>query len=83
MEVENVVCFRGTRCSRNSRNESGDVGSTITEANAAAATPTTGILAAGADEVSAAVAAVFGAHAEGYQILSTQAAAFHQQFVQA
>ncbi len=59
------------------------IGSTINEANAAAAGQTTSVLAAGADEVSAAVAAVFGAHAEGYQVLSTQAAAFHQQFVQA
>ncbi|MGO9507020.1 MAG: PE family protein, partial [Mycobacterium sp.] len=34
------------------------IGSTISEANAAALAPTTGVLAAGADEVSAAVAAV-------------------------
>src|SRR5262249_26270849 len=54
----------------------------ITEANAAAAAPTTGLLAAGADEVSEAVAAVFGSHAAAYQALTTEAAAFHQQFVQ-
>jgi PPE-repeat protein len=48
----------------------------------AAAAPTTGIVAAGADEVSAAVAALFSAHATEYQALSTSAAAFHEQFVQ-
>lgn len=58
------------------------VGSTINAAAAAAATPTTGLLAAGADEVSAAVAAVFGAHAQAYQNVSARAAAFHEQFVQ-
>src|SRR5258708_23420763 len=57
--------------------------STLTEANAAAAASTTELLAAGADEVSAAVAALFGAHAQGYQAVSAHAAAFHQQFVQA
>ena len=35
-----------------------------------------------ADEVSAAVAALFGSHAQAYQALSAQAAAFHSQFVQ-
>ncbi len=59
------------------------VGSTINEANAAAAGRTTSLLAAGGDEVSAAVAAVFVAQAQGYQALSAQAAAFHQEFVQA
>ena len=61
---------------------SGEIGSTISAANAAAAAPTTGVLAAGADEVSAAIAALFGAHAQAYQALSAQAAAFHSQFVQ-
>ncbi|MGB9224672.1 PE family protein, partial [Mycobacterium sp.] len=59
------------------------IGSTIGAANAAAAAPTEAVLAAGADEVSVAVAAVFGAHAQSYQALSAQAAAFHDQFVQA
>jgi hypothetical protein len=57
-----------------------NVASTISEANAAAAAPTSTVLAAGGDEVSAAVAAMFGAHAQAYQALSAQAAAFHQQF---
>ncbi|WP_176357762.1 PE family protein, partial [Mycobacterium persicum] len=59
------------------------IGSTISAANAAAAGNIEAVLAAGADEVSAAVAAVFGAHALSYQAVSAQAAVFHDQFVQA
>jgi hypothetical protein len=59
------------------------IGSAISTANAAAAAPTTGALAAAADEVSAQVAALFSEHALGYQQLSSQVAAFHAQFVQA
>jgi hypothetical protein len=58
------------------------IDSTIGAANTAAAAPTAEMVAAGADEVSAAVTAVFAAHAQGYQTLSAQAAAFHSQFVQ-
>ena len=59
------------------------IGSSITSANTAAATPTTAVLAAAEDEVSAAIAALFSAHGQGFQALSAQAAAFHEQFVQA
>ena len=59
------------------------LGFTISAANAAAAAPTTGLMAAGAYEVSAAVAALFGAHGQAHQALSAQAAAFHQEFVRA
>jgi hypothetical protein len=59
------------------------IGSAISTANAAAVAPTTGVLAAAADEVSAQVAALFSEHALGYQQLSSQVAAFHAQFVQA
>ncbi len=59
------------------------IGSTIGTANAAAAVPTTTVLAAGADEVSAAMAALFSGHAQAYQALSAQAALFHEQFVRA
>ncbi len=59
------------------------IGSALSTANAAAAAPTIEVLAAGADEVSAAIAAFFGAHAQAYQALSEQASAFHLQFVQA
>jgi PE family len=59
-----------------------NIGSTISSANTAAMGPTSGVLAAGADEVSATVAALFDAHAQVYQALSAQAAYFHEQFVQ-
>ncbi len=59
-----------------------NIGSTISSANTAAMGPTSGVLAAGADEVSATVAALFDAHAQAYQALSAQAAYFHDQFVQ-
>src|SRR6516164_296033 len=60
-----------------------NIGSTLNAAHAAAAAPTTGVLAAAGDEVSAAIAAVFSAHGQGFQALGAQAAAFHDQFVQA
>jgi PE family protein len=53
----------------------------LSSANAAAATRTTAILTAAEDEVSAAIATLFSGHAQTYQALSNQAAAFHQQFV--
>ncbi|MCV7093148.1 PE family protein, partial [Mycobacterium interjectum] len=62
--------------------ELGRLGSTISEVNSAAAAQTTTLASAGADEVSAAIAAVFGAHGQSYQALSAQVAAFHDQFVQ-
>lgn len=40
-------------------NNLAQIGSTLSAANAAALAPTTGVLAAGADEVSAAVASLF------------------------
>src|ERR1700751_1332719 len=60
-----------------------NIGSTLNAAHAAAATRTTGMLAAAEDEGSAAIAALFSAHGQGFQALSAQAAAFHDQFVQA
>jgi len=60
-----------------------NIGSSLSEANGAAAAPTTGVLAAAEDEVSAAIATVFSAHGQGFQALGAQAAAFHDQFVQA
>ena len=59
-----------------------NIRSSLTAAHAAAAIPTTGIAAAGADDVSAAVAALFGEFGEEYQALSAQVSTFHQQFVQ-
>ena len=49
-----------------------NIGSTITEANASAVAPTTGVLAAGADEVSAAIASLFSGHAEAFQTAERQ-----------
>jgi PE family len=57
------------------------VGSVVSAANAAAAAPTTGVVPAAADEVSALTAAQFAAHAQMYQDFSAQAAAIHEQFV--
>ncbi|WP_142995491.1 PE family protein, partial [Mycobacterium persicum] len=57
------------------------IGSTITAASAVAAAPTTNVLAAAADEISTALAALFGAHGDAFQALSARAALFHDQFV--
>ncbi|WP_249044857.1 PE family protein, partial [Mycobacterium riyadhense] len=57
------------------------IGSTMNAANAAAATRTAGLLPAAADEVSTTIAALFEAHAWEYQLLSTRAAAYHDEFV--
>ena len=56
-------------------------GSSLTTQNAAAAAPTTGVLPAAADEVSALTAAQFATHAQMYQAISAQAAAIHEMFV--
>jgi hypothetical protein len=58
-----------------------DLGSTLRSANAAAATQTTSIAAPAADEVSAAITALLGTHAQGFHAASTKAAAFHDDFV--
>jgi len=58
------------------------VGSTLSAAHMAAATPTVAVLPAAADEVSTSIAHLFSRHAQGYQALAAQAAAFHEQFVQ-
>ncbi|ORA93287.1 hypothetical protein BST27_28970, partial [Mycobacterium intermedium] len=59
------------------------VGSALSAANAAAVVPTTQVLVAAGDEVSAAVAALFADHAQDYQALSAQVAGYHARFVQA
>lgn len=56
---------------------------TIRTASAAAAGPTSGVLAAAGDEVSAAIANVFGGYGQEYQALIGQAAAFHAEFTKA
>jgi hypothetical protein len=57
------------------------LGSGIAAGNMAAAAPTTGVVPAAADSVSALTAAQFAAHAELYQEISAQAAAIHEMFV--
>ncbi|WP_156748553.1 PE family protein, partial [Mycobacterium sp. E3198] len=59
------------------------IGSSLNAATAAAAMPTTNVLAAAQDEVSAAITSLFSGVAQDYQALSARAAAFHSEFVQA
>lgn len=59
------------------------IGSVVETAHRVVAGATTGVVAAAEDEVSVAIAELFSAHAQGYQALSAQAAAFHARFVQA
>ena len=56
-------------------------GSMMSTQNTAAAAPTTGVLPAAADDVSALTAAQFAVHAQMYQAVSAQAEAIHQQLV--
>ena len=57
------------------------IGYAVAAGNCAAATPTTGVVPAAADEVSALTAAHFAAHGVLYQELSAQATAIHELFV--
>src|SRR5260370_19140520 len=60
-----------------------NIGSAIRAAGANAAAPTTGLAAAAEDEVSAAIADLFGAYGQQYQALVSQAATFQSEFTQA
>jgi hypothetical protein len=57
------------------------IASAVSAQNAAALAPTTGLVPAAADEVSALTAMQFAAHARMYQTVSAQATAMHQMFV--
>lgn len=57
------------------------IGAAMNAENVTAAAPTTGVVPAAADEVSALTAAQFAAHAQMYQAVSAQAAAIHETFV--
>ena len=59
------------------------IGAELDAAHAAVAIPTTGLVAAGADEVSAAVTSLFSEYGQAFHALSAQASTFHTQFVQA
>lgn len=58
-----------------------DLGTDLRKAASAAARPTTAVLAPAVDEVSEAITALFGTHAQEFQAVSAKAAAFHDQFV--
>jgi hypothetical protein len=57
------------------------IGATIEEANVAAAARTTAITAAAEDDVSLAIAEMFGTYGQQFQTLSADAAVFHSEFV--
>ncbi|MEB3980959.1 PE family protein [Mycobacterium sp. 663a-19] len=57
------------------------IGSAMDADNASAAAPTTGLIPAAADEVSALTATRFATHAVMYQAIGEQAAAIHELFV--
>ena len=59
------------------------IGSGLSTAHAVAAAPTTAVVAAAGDEVSAAIASLFSGHAKEFQALGARAAAFHAEFVRA
>jgi hypothetical protein len=57
------------------------LGSRLQAQNTAALGPTTGLVPAASDEVSALTAMQFATHARAYQAVSAQASAIHQMFV--
>ncbi len=57
------------------------VGLRVQAQNTAAMVPTTGLIPAASDEVSALTAMQFATHARAYQAVSARAAAIHQMFV--
>lgn len=61
-------------------NDYAKIGVLLGEAHAAAAASTVELLPAAADEVSAGIAHLFSEHAEDYQKVASQAAAFHDRF---
>jgi len=58
------------------------IGSALSVANAAAAGPTSGLVAAAGDEVSAAIANLFGSYGQEYQAILAQLELFQNQFQQ-
>ncbi len=59
------------------------INSAIGQARVAAAGPTTSVVAAAQDEISAVTAQLFGTYGQEYQALLAQASAFHEKFVAA
>ncbi len=58
------------------------IGSALDQANTAVKASTTTVLAAGADEVSTAIATLMSTHGQAYQTASAQVSQFHNQFIQ-
>ncbi|WP_139823393.1 PE family protein, partial [Mycobacterium bohemicum] len=58
-----------------------NIHSSLEDASATVAEPTTAVAAAAEDQVSAGVAAVFNSFGQEYQVLSAQTQAFHADFV--
>jgi len=58
------------------------IGEALRAGNFGAMLPTTELAAAAADEVSAAIAALFGTHGLKYQAAAVQAASYYEQFLQ-
>ncbi len=58
------------------------IGAGVAAEDAAAAAPTTGVVPAAADEVSALTATQFAAHAAAYQVVSARAGAVHALLVE-
>ena len=79
--VPDVICEYTADRIDGGRGESAGIGSSLAAQNVAAAAPTTGVLPAAADEVSALTAAQFATHAQMYQAISAQASAIHEMFV--
>lgn len=59
------------------------IGSAMADGATVAAGPTTGVVPAAADEVSALTATQFAAHAQLYQVINAQATVIHELFVNA
>jgi hypothetical protein len=79
--VSSFVIFNPEAVSAAAQDLTG-IGSAIQSANAAAAASTSQVAAAAQDEVSTAIAGVFGDYAQEYQARLTQAEQFHDEFVE-
>ena len=79
-EKSDVFCYDTTGFAGGSRQRITRGCSTMATHNAAAATPTTKVVPAAGDEVSALTAAQFAMHVHIHQEVSAQAAAVHEVF---
>jgi hypothetical protein len=61
-------------------NDVGRIGDSLEQAGSSVLSPTTAIIPAAADEVSAAIAGLFNIHGTQWQVLANQATSFNRQF---